>query len=34
LAARELVAYKGPKRVEFVDRLPRNAMGKLVRGQV
>jgi acyl-CoA synthetase (AMP-forming)/AMP-acid ligase II len=33
-AARELVSYKVPKRVEFVDRLPRNAMGKLVRGQV
>ena len=33
-AARELVAYKVPKRVEFVDHLPRNAMGKLVRGDI
>jgi malonyl-CoA/methylmalonyl-CoA synthetase len=33
-AARELVSYKVPKRVEFVDELPRNAMGKLVRGDI
>jgi malonyl-CoA/methylmalonyl-CoA synthetase len=33
-AARELVSYKVPKQVEFVDELPRNAMGKLVRGDI
>ena len=33
-AARELASYKVPKRVEFVDELPRNAMGKLVRGDI
>jgi fatty-acyl-CoA synthase len=33
-AARELVSYKVPKRVEFLDQLPRNAMGKLVRGEI
>ena len=26
-----LAAYKAPRRVEFLDRLPRNAAGKLVR---
>jgi malonyl-CoA/methylmalonyl-CoA synthetase len=31
-AARSLAAYKVPKRVEFTDELPRNALGKLVRG--
>jgi fatty-acyl-CoA synthase len=33
-AARRLAPYKVPKRVEFTDRLPRNALGKLVRGQL
>lgn len=28
-AARELAAFKVPKRVEFVDELPRNTMGKV-----
>jgi malonyl-CoA/methylmalonyl-CoA synthetase len=28
-ARRQLAAYKVPKRVEFVDELPRNAMGKV-----
>jgi malonyl-CoA/methylmalonyl-CoA synthetase len=31
-AAAELASYKLPKRLEFVDELPRNAMGKIVRG--
>jgi malonyl-CoA/methylmalonyl-CoA synthetase len=30
-ATRALAAYKVPKRIEFTDQLPRNAMGKLVR---
>jgi malonyl-CoA/methylmalonyl-CoA synthetase len=33
-AAGELAPYKLPKRVEFVAELPRNAMGKIVRGQL
>jgi malonyl-CoA/methylmalonyl-CoA synthetase len=33
-AARELAPYKVPKRVEFADELPRNAMGKVVRGDL
>jgi len=33
-AARELAPYKVPKRFEFADELPRNAMGKIVRGQL
>ena len=33
-AARGLASYKVPKRVEFVEALPRNAMGKLVRGDI
>jgi malonyl-CoA/methylmalonyl-CoA synthetase len=33
-AATQLAAYKVPKAVEFVDALPRNAMGKLVRGDI
>ena len=33
-AARELAAYKVPKRIEFADELPRNAMGKIVRGEL
>jgi malonyl-CoA/methylmalonyl-CoA synthetase len=28
-ARRQLAAYKAPKRVLFVDELPRNAMGKV-----
>ena len=28
-ARRQLAAYKAPKRVVFVDELPRNAMGKV-----
>jgi malonyl-CoA/methylmalonyl-CoA synthetase len=28
-ARRQLAAYKAPKRVMFVDELPRNAMGKV-----
>jgi malonyl-CoA/methylmalonyl-CoA synthetase len=30
-AAERLAPYKVPKRVEFIDKLPRNAMGKVVR---
>jgi malonyl-CoA/methylmalonyl-CoA synthetase len=30
-AAAHLAPYKVPKRIEFVDQLPRNALGKLVR---
>ncbi len=33
-AAERLAAYKVPKRVEFADELPRNAMGKVVRGEL
>jgi malonyl-CoA/methylmalonyl-CoA synthetase len=33
-AARSLVSYKVPKRFEFADELPRNAMGKVVRGEL
>jgi malonyl-CoA/methylmalonyl-CoA synthetase len=33
-AARQLAPYKVPKRVEFIDELPRNAMGKVVRGEL
>jgi malonyl-CoA/methylmalonyl-CoA synthetase len=33
-AARQLAPYKVPKRVEFTDELPRNAMGKIVRGDL
>jgi malonyl-CoA/methylmalonyl-CoA synthetase len=31
-AANGLAPYKVPKRVEFIDELPRNALGKVVRG--
>jgi malonyl-CoA/methylmalonyl-CoA synthetase len=34
LAASQLVTYKVPKRVEFIDELPRNALGKLVRHEL
>ncbi len=30
-AARSLASYKVPKRIEFTDELPRNALGKVVR---
>jgi acyl-CoA synthetase (AMP-forming)/AMP-acid ligase II len=33
-AARQLAPYKVPKRVEFIDELPRNALGKVVRGKL
>jgi malonyl-CoA/methylmalonyl-CoA synthetase len=33
-AAEQLAPYKVPKRVEFADELPRNAMGKVVRGDL
>ena len=33
-AAEQLVPYKVPKRIEFADELPRNAMGKVVRGEL
>jgi len=33
-AAERLAAYKVPKAVEFVDALPRNAMGKIVRADL
>ena len=29
-----LAAYKKPKRIVFVEALPRNAMGKVVKGEV
>jgi malonyl-CoA/methylmalonyl-CoA synthetase len=34
LAAARLAPYKVPKRVEFTDELPRNALGKVVRGKL
>ena len=33
-AAHQLASYKVPKTVEFVDELPRNALGKLLREQL
>ncbi len=33
-AARELAPYKVPKQVEFTDELPRNSLGKVVRGEL
>ena len=33
-AASRLAPYKVPKRVEFIDELPRNALGKVVRGEL
>jgi acyl-CoA synthetase (AMP-forming)/AMP-acid ligase II len=33
-AAEQLAPYKVPKRIEFADELPRNAMGKVVRGEL
>jgi malonyl-CoA/methylmalonyl-CoA synthetase len=33
-AAAALTAYKVPKRFEFADGLPRNALGKIVRGEL
>ena len=33
-AAEQLAAYKRPRRVRYVDTLPRNALGKVVRGEL
>ncbi len=33
-AAEQLASYKVPKRIEFIEQLPRNAMGKIVRGDL
>jgi malonyl-CoA/methylmalonyl-CoA synthetase len=33
-AAGQLAPYKVPRRIEFADELPRNAMGKVVRGEL
>ena len=33
-AAEQLAPYKVPKAVEFVDELPRNALGKVVRREL
>jgi malonyl-CoA/methylmalonyl-CoA synthetase len=33
-AARQLAPYKVPKRIEFTDALPRNALGKVIRGEL
>jgi len=33
-AAQRLAQYKVPKRIEFADELPRNAMGKIVRAEL
>jgi acyl-coenzyme A synthetase/AMP-(fatty) acid ligase len=33
-AALALAPYKLPKQVEFTDELPRNALGKVVRGEL
>ncbi len=33
-AAARPAAYKQPKRYEFVDALPRNALGKVLRGEL
>jgi malonyl-CoA/methylmalonyl-CoA synthetase len=33
-AAEELAPYKRPRRVRYVDALPRNALGKVVRGEL
>ena len=32
--ARELAPHKRPRDVRFVDELPRNAMGKVVKAQL
>jgi fatty acid CoA ligase FadD36 len=34
LAAAELAPFKRPREVRFVDALPRNALGKIVRGEL
>jgi malonyl-CoA/methylmalonyl-CoA synthetase len=34
LATRELASFKRPRRVHIVEALPRNALGKVVRGQL
>jgi acyl-CoA synthetase (AMP-forming)/AMP-acid ligase II len=33
-AAEQLASYKVPKRIEFIEQLPRNALGKIVRGDL
>ncbi len=33
-AARELAPYKQPRAVRFVDALPRNALGKVLRHEL
>ena len=33
-AAEQLAPYKVPKQVVFIDALPRNALGKIVRGEL
>ena len=33
-AAQRVAPYKVPKAIEFTDALPRNAMGKIVRGEL
>jgi malonyl-CoA/methylmalonyl-CoA synthetase len=33
-AAEELAPYKQPRRVRYVDALPRNALGKVMRGEL
>jgi acyl-CoA synthetase (AMP-forming)/AMP-acid ligase II len=34
LAARELASFKRPRQVHIVEALPRNALGKVVRGDL
>jgi acyl-coenzyme A synthetase/AMP-(fatty) acid ligase len=33
-AAQQLAPYKVPKRIEFADELPRNALGKVLRAEL
>jgi malonyl-CoA/methylmalonyl-CoA synthetase len=33
-AAERLASYKRPRQIRFVDRLPRNALGKIIRDQL
>jgi non-ribosomal peptide synthetase component E (peptide arylation enzyme) len=32
--ARELAVFKWPERVQIVERLPRNPLGKVIRGEI